>query len=158
LAGLRNQIAIVAQETYLFNDTVRANIAYGRPGASAEEIEHAARLAFAHDFIAKLPKGYDTVTGERGVQLSGGQRQRIAIARAFRKAAPILTLDEATSALDAESEREVQLALDRLLEKRTALVIAHRLSTIKSADEILVVDRGRVVERGTHAELIQRDQ
>lgn len=153
LESLRRQIAVVAQETYLFNDTVRANIAYGRPDASIEDVEKAARQAFAHDFISQLPNGYDTPTGERGIQLSGGQRQRIAIARAFLRDAPILILDEATSALDAESEREVQLALDRLLENRTALVIAHRLSTIRHADEILVLDQGRVVERGSHQDL-----
>jgi subfamily B ATP-binding cassette protein MsbA len=154
LASLRSRIALVAQETYLFNDTVRANIAYGRPGATDAEIEAAARRAHAHEFIAALPKGYDTTTGERGVQLSGGQRQRIAIARAFLKDAPILLLDEATSALDVESEREVQLALDALLANRTALVIAHRLSTIRRADEIVVLDRGRIVERGRHEALV----
>jgi ATP-binding cassette, subfamily B, bacterial MsbA len=154
LESLREKIAVVAQETYLFNDTIRANIEYGRPGASDDEVSRAAKLAFADDFIRALPNGYATVCGERGVKLSGGQRQRIAIARAFLKDAPILILDEATSALDAESEREVQLALDRLLEHRTALVIAHRLSTIRAASEILVLDRGRVVERGTHAQLI----
>jgi subfamily B ATP-binding cassette protein MsbA len=158
LESLRAQIALVAQDTYLFNDTVRANIAYGRPSASPEEIERAAKLAFAHDFIMQLPRGYDTVTGERGVQLSGGQRQRIAIARAFLRDAPILILDEATSALDNESEREVQRALDRLLENRTTLVIAHRLSTIRQADEILVLEKGKVVERGTHAELVAGDR
>jgi ATP-binding cassette, subfamily B, bacterial MsbA len=146
----------VSQETYLFNDSIRANIAYGRPSASDEEIERAARAAYAHEFITELPKGYLTNAGERGVQLSGGQRQRIAIARAFLKNAPILILDEATSALDNESEREVQRALDELMENRTALVIAHRLSTIRHADEIVVLDRGRVVERGSHAALVDR--
>jgi subfamily B ATP-binding cassette protein MsbA len=154
LVSLRRQIALVAQETYLFNDTVRANIAYGMPGAAEAQIIEAARRAYAHDFITLLPNGYDTITGERGIQLSGGQRQRIAIARAFLRDAPILILDEATSALDAESEREVQLALDRLLQNRTALVIAHRLSTIRHADQILVVDKGRIVERGSHDELL----
>ena len=132
-ASLRSRIALVAQENYLFNDTVRANIAYGRPEATAAEVEAAARRAYAHEFIAALPQGYDTVTGERGVQLSGGQRQRIAIARAFLRDAPILILDEATSALDTQSEQQVQLALDALVEDRTTLVIAHRLSTVRAA-------------------------
>ncbi len=161
LASLRGQIALVTQETVLFDDTVRANIAYGRPDVSAAEVERAARLAQAHEFIAALPKGYDTGVGERGVLLSGGQRQRIAIARAFLKDAPILILDEATSALDAESEREVQRALDRLVafereRRRTTLVIAHRLSTIRNADRIAVISGGRVVEAGTHDELVAR--
>lgn len=155
-ASLRSQIAIVSQDTYLFNDTIRANIAYGRPGASDEEIERAARAAFAHDFIAALPQGYQTNAGERGVQLSGGQRQRIAIARAFLRDAPILILDEATSALDNESEREVQRALDALLFDRAALVIAHRLTTLRNAHEILVLEEGKVVERGTEASLLER--
>ncbi|MCB0780613.1 MAG: ATP-binding cassette domain-containing protein [Flavobacteriales bacterium] len=153
-ASLRARIALVAQENYLFNDTVRANIAYGRPGATDTEVEAAARRAYAHDFIAKLPEGYDTVTGERGVQLSGGQRQRIAIARAFLRDAPILILDEATSALDTQSEQQVQAALDALVEDRTTLVIAHRLSTVRGAHEIVVLDHGRVVERGTHDALV----
>jgi subfamily B ATP-binding cassette protein MsbA len=153
LESLRSQIAVVAQETYLFHDTLRANIAYGKPGATEEEIVRAAKAAFAHDFISALPDGYDTNPGERGIQLSGGQRQRIAIARAFLKNAPILILDEATSALDNESEREVQRALDALLEHRSALVIAHRLTTIRHADEIVVLEEGRVVERGTHDSL-----
>lgn len=148
LASLRPQIAVVSQETYLFDDSVRANIAYGRPGATAAEVEAAARAAYAHDFIQALPQGYDTVTGERGVRLSGGQRQRIAIARAFLRDAPILVLDEATSALDNESEREVQRALDALLRDRAALVIAHRLSTLRNVDELVVLDQGVVVERG----------
>ncbi len=152
--SLRAQLAIVAQETYLFNDTLRANIAYGRPGATDAEIQAAARQAHAHAFIAALPQGYETIAGERGVTLSGGQRQRIAIARAFLKDAPILILDEATSALDAESEREVQAAIDALIEDRAALVIAHRLSTIRRADEIVVLEGGRVVERGTHEALL----
>jgi subfamily B ATP-binding cassette protein MsbA len=160
LASLRAQLAFVAQDTMLFNDTVRANIAYGRPDVPQEEVERAARMAYAHDFIAALPKGYDTRIGERGVLLSGGQRQRIAIARAFLKDAPILVLDEATSALDAESEREVQRALDGLMGlggargARTTLVIAHRLSTIRGADRIVVLSSGRVAEIGRHEELL----
>ncbi len=156
LQSLRAQIAMVLQETYLFNDTIRANIAYSRPDATLEQIEDAAKKAFAHDFIQGLPKGYDTVTGERGAQLSGGQRQRIAIARAFLRDAPILILDEATSALDTESEREVQAALDALLKDRTALVIAHRLSTVRRADEILYLEQGRITERGDHEALLQK--
>jgi subfamily B ATP-binding cassette protein MsbA len=159
LASLRAQLALVTQETLLFNDTVRANIAYGRPDVPLAEVERAARLAQAHDFIAALPRGYETSVGERGGLLSGGQRQRIAIARAFLKDAPILVLDEATSALDAESEREVQRALDGLVafereRRRTTLVIAHRLSTIRNADRIAVITGGRVVEQGSHAELL----
>jgi ATP-binding cassette, subfamily B, bacterial MsbA len=157
LESLRRKIAMVAQETYLFNDSIRANIAYGRDRAGEEEIAHAARQAFAHDFITAIDGGYDALCGERGAQLSGGQRQRIAIARAFLRDAPILILDEATSALDTEGERVVQAALDALLENRTALVIAHRLSTIRRADEIVVLDRGRVVERGTHEELFAKN-
>jgi subfamily B ATP-binding cassette protein MsbA len=163
LASLRAQMALVTQDTVLFNDTVRANIAYGRPGLSAADVERAARLAYAHEFIAAMPQGYDTVVGERGTLLSGGQRQRIAIARAFLKDAPILVLDEATSALDAESEREVQKALDGLMGfgeqtagPRTTLVIAHRLSTIRHADRIVVLSGGRVVETGRHEELLLR--
>jgi len=162
LRSLRAQLALVTQDTVLFNDTVRANIAYGRAGAQ-EEVERAARLAHAHDFIAALPQGYDTVIGERGTLLSGGQRQRIAIARAFLKNAPILVLDEATSALDAESEREVQRALESLMgfgeargAARTTLVIAHRLSTIRHADRIAVLSGGRIVEEGRHEELLAR--
>jgi subfamily B ATP-binding cassette protein MsbA len=156
LESLRSRIAMVGQETYLFNDSIRANISYGRPEATEEEIVHAAKQAFAHDFILELEGGYDALSGERGAQLSGGQRQRIAIARAFLRNAPILILDEATSALDTESERVVQAALDALLENRTALVIAHRLSTVRRADEIVVLDRGRIVERGTHDALLAR--
>jgi subfamily B ATP-binding cassette protein MsbA len=159
LASLRAQLAVVSQETILFNDTVRANIAYGRPEVPQTEVERAARMAQAHEFILALPRGYETVVGERGVLLSGGQRQRIAIARAFLKDAPILVLDEATSALDAESEREVQRALDRLMNvegggHRTTLVIAHRLSTIRNADRIVVLAGGRVVETGRHEDLL----
>jgi subfamily B ATP-binding cassette protein MsbA len=162
MASLRAQLAVVTQETVLFNDTVRANIAYGQPDLPLEAVERAARMAQAHDFIMQLPQGYDTRVGERAVILSGGQRQRIAIARAFLKNAPILILDEATSALDAESEREVQRALERLMELeggryRTTLVIAHRLSTIRHADKIVVLVEGRVVESGRHAELLDRD-
>jgi subfamily B ATP-binding cassette protein MsbA len=157
LASLRGAIGLVAQEVSLFDDTVRANIAYGRFGASAAEIEAAARAAAAEAFIRELPNGYDTVVGEHGVRLSGGQRQRIAMARAMLKDAPILLLDEATSALDSESERQVQAALNTLIRGRTTLVIAHRLSTVQGADLICVVDRGHIVESGRHAELIACD-
>ena len=156
IASLRGAIALVAQEVSLFDDTVRANIAYGRFGASLAEIEGAARAAAADAFIRELPQGYDTMVGEHGVLLSGGQRQRIAIARAMLKNAPILLLDEATSALDNESERQVQRALNTLIRGRTTLVIAHRLSTIQGADLICVVDRGRIVETGRHSELLAR--
>jgi subfamily B ATP-binding cassette protein MsbA len=154
LASLRRRIALVTQEPFLFDDTLRANIAYARPEASQEEIEAAARAAAAHDFILALPEGYDTQAGEAGLRLSGGQRQRIAIARAFLKDAPILLLDEATSALDAESEAQVQAALSRLMEGRTTLLIAHRLSTVRNADRIYVLDQGRIVEAGTHDDLV----
>ncbi len=154
LASLRNVISIVTQEPFLFDDTVRANIAYGKPEATQAEIEAAAQGAAAADFIAALPGGYDAPVGEQGVKLSGGQRQRIAIARAMLANAPILLLDEATSALDNESERQVQNALKRLMKGRTTLVVAHRLSTIIDADRIYVLDHGRVVEKGTHAELL----
>jgi subfamily B ATP-binding cassette protein MsbA len=154
LSSLRAALALVAQEASLFDDTVRANIAYGRLSASATEIEDAAAAAGADRFIAELPEGYDTLVGEHGVRLSGGQRQRLAIARAMLKDAPILLLDEATSALDNESERQVQAALRRLMRGRTTLVIAHRLSTITSADLICVMDRGRIVESGKHAQLL----
>jgi subfamily B ATP-binding cassette protein MsbA len=156
IASLRSAIALVAQEVSLFDDTVRANIAYGRFGASFDEVEEAARAAAADAFIRELPQGYDTMVGEHGVRLSGGQRQRIAIARAMLKNAPILLLDEATSALDNESERQVQRALNTLIRGRTTLVIAHRLSTIQGADLICVVDRGRIVETGRHSELLAR--
>lgn len=154
LTSLRKQIGLVTQETVLFNDTVANNIAYGSPQATRAQIEDAARRANAHDFIMELPEGYDTVIGERGNRLSGGQRQRLAIARALLRDAPILILDEATSALDTESERLVQAALDRLMSGRTVFAIAHRLSTIQHADLILVLDQGRIVERGTHRELL----
>ena len=154
VASLRDSIALVSQDIVLFDDTVRANIGYGRAGATAAEIEEAARAAFAHEFIMELPSGYDTVVGERGQSLSGGQRQRIAIARAILKNAPILLLDEATSALDAETERQVQAALSRLKQGRTTLVIAHRLATVASADQIVVVDKGRIAETGDHQALI----
>ena len=157
LASLRAAIAIVSQEVTLFDDTLRANIAYGRFGASAEDIEAAARAAGIDGFIRELRDGYDTQVGEHGVRLSGGQRQRIAIARAMLKDAPILLLDEATSALDSESERQVQAALRVLIRGRTTLVIAHRLSTVQGADLICVIDRGRLAESGRHAELLARN-
>jgi subfamily B ATP-binding cassette protein MsbA len=156
LESLRANIAVVTQFTFLFNDTIRANIAYGRPDLPMERVEAAARAANAHDFIQRLPLGYDTVVGELGVQLSGGERQRVAIARALLKDAPILILDEATSALDAESERAVQGAIERLMRGRTVLVIAHRLTTIRDARHIVVVGDGGIVEEGSHAELMAR--
>ena len=154
IKDLRRQIALVAQETILFNDTIRNNIALGRPGASAAEIEAAARHAYAHEFILQKPQGYDTIVGEKGAVLSVGQRQRITIARAILRDAPILVLDEATSALDTESERAVQAALEQLMRGRTTICIAHRLSTIQNADVIVVLDQGRIVESGTHAQLL----
>jgi subfamily B ATP-binding cassette protein MsbA len=156
LASLRGAIGLVSQEVSLFDDTVRANIAYGRPDAPEADIVAAAKAAAAHDFIMDLPNGYDTVVGEMGTRLSGGQRQRLSIARAMLKNAPILLLDEATSALDTESERQVQDALKRLMSGRTSVVIAHRLSTIIDADLIYAIDAGRVVEVGRHQELLQR--
>lgn len=155
--SLKRQIALVTQETVLFNDTIRYNISYGNPEATDEEIAEAARVAFAADFIDELPNGYDTVVGERGIFLSGGQRQRIAIARAVLVNAPVLILDEATSALDAESERLVQKALANLMLDKTSIVIAHRLSTVRKADKIVVMERGRIVESGTHNVLLQND-
>ena len=154
LSSLHGAIALVSQEITLFDDTVRANIAYGRAGASEEDVIAAARHAAAHDFIDELPLGYDTMVGEQGIKLSGGQRQRLAIARAMLKNAPILLLDEATSALDTESERKVQSALHELMQGRTTLVIAHRLSTVLDADVIYVIDEGMVVESGNHDELL----
>ena len=156
LPSLREQIGIVTQETVLFDDTIAGNIAYGIPGASAAQIEAAARAAHAHDFIAAQPDGYQTTIGERGQRLSGGQRQRLAIARALLKNSPILILDEATSALDSESERLVQQALATLMMNRTSFVIAHRLSTVRRADAIIVLERGRIVEVGKHDELVTR--
>jgi subfamily B ATP-binding cassette protein MsbA len=156
ISSLRGQIALVTQETVLFNDTVRHNIAYGKPDATQAEIEEAARIAFAHDFIVELPKGYDTIVGERGIFLSGGQRQRLAIARSLLVDAPVLILDEATSALDAESERYVQQAIGNLVRNRTTIVIAHRLSTIRRANTIVVMEAGRIIEIGTHAELLAK--
>jgi ATP-binding cassette subfamily B protein len=151
--SLRSQIAIVQQEPILFHRTLAENIAYGRPGAGMAAIEQAARLANAHDFILRLPKGYGTLVGERGVKLSGGERQRVALARAFLADAPVLILDEATSSLDSESEALIQQAMERLMKGRTSIVIAHRLSTVRSLDRILVFDRGEIVEQGTHAVL-----
>ncbi|MCB5175560.1 MULTISPECIES: ABC transporter ATP-binding protein [Microvirga] len=155
-ASLRAQIAIVQQEPILFHRTLAENIAYARPGATMAEIERAARLANAHDFITRLPKGYGTLVGERGVKLSGGERQRVAIARAFLADAPILILDEATSALDSESEVLIQQAMERLMEGRTSIVIAHRLATVRALDRILVFDKGRIVEEGSHESLYRQ--
>jgi subfamily B ATP-binding cassette protein MsbA len=154
--SLRRQLGIVTQETVLFHDTVRANIAYALGDVPQQQVERAARAANAHDFIMQLPQGYDTLLGERGTRLSGGQRQRIAIARAILRDPPILIFDEATSALDSESERLVQDAIERLLHGRTVFVIAHRLSTILHADQILVLERGSIVEQGTHDQLLAR--
>ncbi len=156
LSSLRSQVGIVTQETVLFNDTVRNNIAYGQPHVHMKEVEAAAHAALAHDFILALPAGYDTVIGERGVRLSGGERQRLAIARALLKNAPILILDEATSALDSESESLVQSALHNLMSGRTVFVIAHRLSTVRRADRIVVIDNGRIAETGAHEDLMKQ--
>ena len=156
ISSLRSHIALVTQETVLFNDTVRHNISYGKPEATQAEIEEAARVAFAHDFIMQLPQKYDTIVGERGIFLSGGQRQRLAIARSLLVDAPVLILDEATSALDAESERFVQQAIGNLVRNRTTIVIAHRLSTIRRANTIVVMENGRITERGSHAELLAK--
>jgi subfamily B ATP-binding cassette protein MsbA len=156
LRSLRAQIGIVAQHTFLFNDTVRNNIAYGDPARSMDDIVRAAKTAHAHEFIEGMPLGYDSEIGELGMQLSGGQRQRLAIARALLKNAPILILDEATSSLDVESERLVQEALENLMTTRTTLVIAHRLSTIRKADRIVVMVDGAIAEEGTHEELMAR--
>ncbi|MFP5511652.1 MAG: ABC transporter ATP-binding protein [Alphaproteobacteria bacterium] len=157
LRSLRGAVSIVSQDTVLFNDTVRANIGFGRLDAGTEEIVAAAKAAAAHDFISKLPEGYDTVIGDRGIKLSGGERQRLALARAFLKDAPILLLDEATSALDSESERLVQGALERLTDGRTTIVIAHRLATVRNADRIVVMEGGRIIEQGTHEALLAAD-
>jgi subfamily B ATP-binding cassette protein MsbA len=156
LSSLRAQVGIVTQETVLFNDTVRNNIAYGQPNVAMKDVEAAARAALAHDFILALPSGYDTVIGERGVRLSGGERQRLAIARALLKNAPILILDEATSALDSESEALVQSALHNLMSGRTVFVIAHRLSTVRRADRIVVIEHGTIADIGAHEELMTR--
>ena len=157
LHELRNQMAIVPQDILLFGGTIKENIAYGNPDASEDEIIEAAKKANAHDFIMSFPEAYDTMVGERGVQLSGGQRQRVAIARAVLKNPVILILDEATSSLDSESEKLVQDALDQLMKNRTSFVIAHRLSTIKNADQILVLEQGKILETGTHQDLVQKD-
>ena len=154
MASLADTIGMVTQETYLFHDTIRRNLMYGDPEASPERMEAAARAANIHDRIAELPEGYDTVVGERGYKLSGGEKQRLAIARVVLKDPTILILDEATSSLDTTSERLVQAALEPLMHGRTTIAIAHRLSTILQADVIFVLDRGRIVERGTHDELL----
>ncbi len=157
LDSLRRDIGIVTQETYLFHDTIANNLRYGKPDATDEELVAAATAANIHDFIASLPEGYETVVGERGHKLSGGERQRLAIARVLLKDPRILILDEATSSLDSHSEAAIQTALERVMRGRTSLVIAHRLSTILRADVIFVVERGRIVEQGTHAELLARN-
>jgi len=157
LKSLRRQIGIVTQETILFNDTIKANIAYGDTSATEDAIEFAAKQAYAHDFILKLPLGYATVIGDRGMKLSGGERQRIAIARALLKNPPILILDEATSQLDTESERLVQGAIDHLIQGRTVFVIAHRLSTVRNAHRIVVINKGMIVEQGRHDDLLNQN-
>jgi ATP-binding cassette subfamily B protein len=153
---LRKQLGVVLQDPHLFNDTVHANIAYGRPEATRAEVEAAAKAAFAHEFIIELPEGYDTAVKERGSRLSGGQRQRIAIARALLKDPPVLIFDEPTSALDVESETAIQAALRLLLSGRTSIIIAHRLSTVADADRIVMLRDGKIVEMGSHAELVER--
>ena len=157
LESLRDKIGVVSQDVFLFNDTVKYNIAYGKLDAGDEEIENAAKAANAHKFISAMPDGYNTLIGERGMKLSGGEKQRIAIARAMLKNPPILVLDEATSALDSESEKLVQEAIETLMKNRTVILIAHRLSTVKNADQIIVIDKGTVVERGKHQELLDKN-
>ena len=156
LASLRKEIAFVADDSFLFSDTVAGNIAYARPDATPEQIEAAARKAQAHGFITRLPDGYDTLVGERGLTLSGGQRQRVAIARALLAEPRILILDDATSSVDAQTEAEIKKGLREAMEGRTTFIVAHRISTISLADEIVVLDRGRIVDRGTHEELLER--
>ncbi|MEI6126277.1 MAG: ATP-binding cassette domain-containing protein [Pseudomonadota bacterium] len=157
LKSLRQQIAFVTQETILFNDTVRNNLSYGSREVTEEQIISAAQAAYAHEFIQAMPEGYDTVIGEKGMRLSGGQRQRIAIARALVKNAPILILDEATSALDTHSEHHVQQALENLMQGRTTILIAHRLATVRKADQIIVLQEGEIIERGTHEDLMKQN-
>ena len=157
LSEIRNQMALVPQEVMLFGGSIKENIEYGKPGATDEEIFEAAKKANALEFIESFPDKFETLVGDRGIQLSGGQKQRVAIARAILKDPAILVLDEATSALDSESERLVQEALERLMKDRTSIVIAHRLSTIKHADNIIVLDNGKIKETGTHAELMEKD-
>jgi ATP-binding cassette, subfamily B, heavy metal transporter len=156
-ASLRASIGIVPQDTVLFNDSIGYNIAYGKPGATREQIEEAARAAYIHDFIVSLPDGYDTTVGERGLKLSGGEKQRVAIARTLLKRPAILVFDEATSALDSKAEQAIQAELRAIARNHTALVIAHRLSTVVDADQIVVLDQGRILERGTHGELLARN-
>ncbi|MDX6525588.1 MAG: ATP-binding cassette, subfamily bacterial, partial [Gaiellales bacterium] len=151
---LREAVGVVSQETYLFHGTVMENLRFARPDATEDEVQEAARAARIHDHLMSLPAGYDTIVGERGYRFSGGEKQRIAIARAILRDPPILVLDEATSALDVETERAVAEALDRLSQGRTTIAIAHRLSTVRDADQILVLDAGRLIERGTHADLV----
>jgi ATP-binding cassette subfamily B protein len=157
LSAISDAVGLVSQETYLFHESVRENLRFAAPGASDADVIAAARAARIHDLIAGLPEGYDTVVGARGYRFSGGERQRLAIARMLLRNPPILILDEATSALDNETERAVQAAIDELARNRTTIAIAHRLSTVRNADQILVLDRGRIVERGTHDELVSRD-
>ena len=156
LESLRNQIGLVQQDVYLFCGSIRENIAYGKPDATMEEIEDAAKKANIHDFIMELPDGYETFVGERGTRLSGGQKQRISIARVFLKNPPILILDEATSALDSVTEAKIQETFEKLAAGRTTIIIAHRLSTVKNADNIAVIEQGQIVEKGTHEELMQK--
>ncbi|HDZ84492.1 MAG TPA: ATP-binding cassette domain-containing protein, partial [Nitrospirae bacterium] len=154
--SLRSLLGIVSQDVILFNDTILENIKYGKPGASREKVIEAAKAAYADDFIKEFPEGYDTMIGERGLRLSGGQRQRLSIARAVLRNPPVLVLDEATSSLDTASEMIIQNALEKLMESRTTIVIAHRLSTIRKADRILVMGKGRIIEKGTHDELLEQ--